>query len=447
MRLICILAVCFFVSLKVRLSYLDFAEVNSDSLSPYLAAMKFWYQGFSDPPNPESDHWMWLTTAPWVRWGDSLESLFSIRFFWGACIAPIGSLCMFYLTERRRYISALCVGLLLALDKGLIDTLISSFRGYMAPEFIALATFFAILAVRNTRWYLYPCLVCVLIGSGHHSMALGALLGVLLLSYRLRISFLQMLYLCVLGLVCLGFRMLWLWEIVQCDLGGWLCIEQIATGSSEKLGWWSLLYRIVHDRFYIELGWASFFIILGWLFASHRFFGHWVWGGILGVCILGVMIATLRPYHLRIYCVPMCVLSVLGWSQKEYFGFRVVLFWVLLQWYSAVDITGERGGLRKHDALAAELPRGEKNIWVEAEIDSNINAAGVVLSSLLSGFSKDNFATTPLGNVLVVLEMDGQKESVVVYETVNKYLDAKRLMGGYDWAIMIHKEEEIILFD
>ena len=118
-----------------------------------------------------------------------------------------------------------------------------------------------------------------------------------------------------------------------------------------------------------------------------------------------------------------------------------------MQWYTTADITGETGQLKRHDTLATYLPTEEKNIWVESKIDSNINAAGVVLSSLLSGFPKDNFTSTPLGNTLIVLETNGDKDTASTYPNISEYRHINLIIGGYDWAIMLHGEDEIILFD
>ena len=160
------------LSFVVRCSHLDIAAVNSDSLSPYMAATRFWMQGWSDPPNPESDHWMWITTAPWIWLGDSLYSPFQIRFFWGSLIAPVGAWCFFVLAPKHRYYGALVVGLLLAFDKGLIDTLVSSFRGYMAPEFISLASLSLVLHERGHRMGIYAGVFFCIVAAGHHPMAL-----------------------------------------------------------------------------------------------------------------------------------------------------------------------------------------------------------------------------------------------------------------------------------
>ena len=96
-----ILLLSFVGAFAIRVHYLSFVEVNSDSLSPYLSAVRFWYQGFSDPPNPESDHWMWVTKVPWVLWGDSLESIFAIRFFFSSLLAPLGAWCAYICVSQK----------------------------------------------------------------------------------------------------------------------------------------------------------------------------------------------------------------------------------------------------------------------------------------------------------------------------------------------------------
>ena len=93
-------------------------------------------------------------------------------------MAPIAAWCMWYVSRQYRYISALACGLFVAFDKGLIDTLISSFRGYMAPEWISVATVFFVLS-RTHKWMLPFVGMCMVIAGGHHPMALGGLLAIL----------------------------------------------------------------------------------------------------------------------------------------------------------------------------------------------------------------------------------------------------------------------------
>ena len=251
------------VSFYIRLQYLSFVQINSDSLSAYLSALKFWTVGFPPPPNPESDHWMWISKAPWLWCATSLEDLFQIRFFIGASIAPMAAWCAWYTSHRYRHISAIACGLFVALDKGLIDTLISSFRGYMAPEWIALATVFFILS-RTHKWALPLVGGCVVIAGGHHPMALGCVLGLGWICF----SQTKYAWKIILSILIFGFfRFLSLYEILQCDTGGWSCIQAIALGSTEDLMLTQLIFRILHDRFWIEMGWSCIILFVGFIFS------------------------------------------------------------------------------------------------------------------------------------------------------------------------------------
>ena len=73
-----------------RYRYFDAVEIYSDSFVSYLAATRVLHTGFSDPPNPESDHWLWVTAIPQVILSGSLRELFLFRLGISALVAPIG---------------------------------------------------------------------------------------------------------------------------------------------------------------------------------------------------------------------------------------------------------------------------------------------------------------------------------------------------------------------
>ena len=114
LRLWSILVFVWLVAVLTRWYHLPFVEINSDSLSPYLSALRFWQLGFSDPPNPESDHWMWVTKIPWLWFVDSLHDLFLFRFSLGALVAPMGAFCVYRMSKNHRYMGAFACGMMLA---------------------------------------------------------------------------------------------------------------------------------------------------------------------------------------------------------------------------------------------------------------------------------------------------------------------------------------------
>ena len=176
-KLVLILLLITIWAAAVRLQYLPYIQVYSDSLSPYLGALGALHQGWAEAPNPESDHWLWITAFPSLLVCRDLYELFVLRCIIAALIAPIGAISAYLLASKYRYTAALMAGGLLAMDKGLIDTLISSFRGYMSPEWVALATLFWVLCLRGKYIALPAVVACSMIAGGHHPIALGTLLA------------------------------------------------------------------------------------------------------------------------------------------------------------------------------------------------------------------------------------------------------------------------------
>ena len=416
------------VSFYIRLQYLSFVEINSDSLSSYLSALKFWTVGFTAPPNPESDHWMWLSKVPWLFWASSLEELFQIRFLIGASMAPMAAWSVWYSSHRYRHISALACGLFVALDKGLIDTLISSFRGYMAPEWIGLATVFFVLS-RTHKWALPFVGICVVIAGGHHPMALGALLGVVWLCFFPS----KYVWWMIVGVALCGtFRCLSLYEIMQCDAGGWACIQTIALGSAEQLSFGQLLFRILHDRFWVEMGWSCGILLLGLVLSPKNDVWKWCFFSCIGVLILGWMIDTLRPYHLRALLVPMLVSAIYGLQRLRFWIYPTLILWGFGLWYSSADIIGIKNSIQYHDKAGKEIQK-YSNIWMESSTDSPIFVPGVGLSAVLSGFSVVFFSKSPQKNILI-FEQDIVPKEYSMIELQDEILYG----GGHDWATSIY---------
>jgi hypothetical protein len=437
-RLWAVLCSVWFVAVWIRWDYLDLVEINSDSLSPYLSALRFWRLGYSTPPNPESDHWMWISKIPWLWCASSLEELFSIRFIIGASIAPMGAWCAFHLSDRLRYSSALFCGLILAADKGLIDTLVSSYRGYMAPEWIALSTIFVVLSRRYT-WAIPFVGMMVIIAGGHHPMALGGLLGVVLLFlFPIRRGLVLWVSILCVGLVSL-FRLLSLYEILQCDAGGLACIQSIALGSSEDISFWSVCIRILHDRFWVEMGFSGIFVVMGFFFARKDSFFRWGMSSIMGIFILGICIDTLRPYHFRIVVVPMMLIAVLGWQKFGRWAWLIWSIWLMGICFGTADIIGVERQIEKHDRLANEIMTFPDGLWLESASGSGVFTPAVGLSAILSGVSHMKFASENQGDILV-LWGEGVPKMVSISEI--DLLDIE-FGGGHDWATSIYRSDSV----
>ena len=166
----------------MRLRGLPAATVGSYSLGQFLAALGLLRGGgLPHPPNPEGGHSLWLMVLPLLPLADSLQGLLQLRFALGALVAPLCGLAAWLLAEDRgRFPAALAAGVVVALDPGLIDTLIVAFRGYGAPELLALATVGGALALRGQRGGLALAGLSLLAATGQHPFAAGAGLGALL---------------------------------------------------------------------------------------------------------------------------------------------------------------------------------------------------------------------------------------------------------------------------
>ena len=436
LRFSVILIFVFGVSFWFRLKHLSFVEINSDALSSYLAALHFWRFGYSDPPNPESDHWMWISKVPWLWWASSLQELFQIRFFIAALIAPMGAWCAYENAICRPYSAALACGLLLAFDMGLIDTLISSFRGYMAPEWIALATVLFVLRKYHTCFVPFVGAM-VIIASGHHPMSFGVLCGVLYLGFLYRFDVKVLLLGLLIFVITSGFRILSIYDIMQCDDGGWSCLSIIAQGSSEDIAIWDIFIRLIHDRFWIEMGFGSVFLLVGVILSPKKEFFYWTLYTTVGIVLLGFGIHTLRPYHLRIVALPMLVLGVLGW---ERYSDKVWIAWLIAMVFSSSPIIGREGQLRMHDEMAKKLYAISGDIWIESTVDSQIYSPGVGLAAVLSGISYERFAAEPPDEIILCL-IDSQIKKWP-QERLNKAGEI-HWGGGFDWARTIHLPERV----
>ena len=193
---------------------------------------------------------MWLTALPQLLMADSLQSLFTIRSIISSLTAPLTVLCIWLSlpASPARTLLSLTGGVVVAMDSGLLDTHISSFRGYMAPEWIGLASLCWMLR-RHSCWWLAGTLLCVAIAGGHHPLALGCVLCVFAMVTRKNWSLLVSVL-----LLGFAFRALWMAELLQCDEGGLACIMTVAQGSAEQISPFSMVQRALHTRFWTELG-------------------------------------------------------------------------------------------------------------------------------------------------------------------------------------------------
>ena len=134
MRLLVLLVTVLLVAVGARWSQLPGSMALGDSLGPFLVAARGpWSTAPHAPP------YGWLLAVPHalvLPFATDLYSAFAAIRVVDALVAPIGAWTALRLTGRTG--SALSVGLLLALDPGLLDTATSGAEAYQAPVAIAL---------------------------------------------------------------------------------------------------------------------------------------------------------------------------------------------------------------------------------------------------------------------------------------------------------------------
>ena len=296
----------------IRWQHLHGVTLGSDALGQFLAAWTVLSGGTPVPPNPEGGHSLWVVGLPCVLLGRSLEGVFAVRFALGALVAPLGALAAWYWAppSRTRWLAGLTAGLILAWDPGLVDTLMVSFRGYGAPELVALALLGAGLGGRLGAGVAAAASVAA---TGQHPMATGVLLGVVGLAGRW--TRLEWTWALGCGLVAALPRLHWIWTLGSCGAGLWECLGTVATGSAEPdVDRFLMLKRALWDRFVVELrpGAAAALAVglMGALWDRRtRHPAMVALLGTLGVFALGLTIQGLRPYHLRA-CMPLVAVAV-----------------------------------------------------------------------------------------------------------------------------------------
>ncbi len=417
-----------------RLRALPQVSLGSDSLGQLLPGLD--PLSFPPPPNPEAGYALWVTAAPLVWLAGSLEQLFALRFAVGALIAPLGFLTAWRLARQNRLLAGAIAGGLLAVDSGLVDTLVSSFRGYGAPELLA-GAMLSLLA--GGRVGLVAGAVLLVVAAGHHPFAAGAALGaVLVLPADRRGVALAALA----GLLVALPRLLWIADIADCGAGLTGCLAPVALGSSEALSRPDLLMRALTDRAG-ELSAALPVLLVGLALCRDRRALLLALGGLAGVILLALSVHSLRPYHLRIVAAPLAVAAALGLARWRALGAVGGLIGVLAAAAHPSPL-GDPGALARHDDLAADLASLPGPVWVEgAWYDGPValDPSAVVLSAILQGQPAERFG--PGGSiVLLVSRANGAEaltfaDAAAAREWLIEQPPPEVLGGAADWAAIL----------
>lgn len=413
-----LLAGVYALAVGVRLRHVDEVTLGSDALGQFLGAWTVLNGGTPVPPNPEGGHSLWVLGLPCVLGGASLADVFSLRFALGALVAPLGAFAAFRLSPSRTlaWLAGALAGLTLAWDPGLVDTLVASFRGYGAPELVALSVAGAALAKathRSARWTGMALLGAAFVGAtGQHPMSAGVGLGlaVLLLAGNDRKH--VVLGLCVAGLATLP-RLHWLWQLGSCGAGFLECLGTVATGSAEPdVGRWTMLQRAFWDRGVVELGWgASLSVATGLVAAASHRDSRWLaLAGLLavvGVLGLGLTIQGLRPYHLRAAMPVLVVAAAVGFSVRPW-ALAVAAACVVFGGARLEAPRGPVGDLALVDSLGRALAETSGSVRVEAVWFGDpvgVEPAGVVLAARQAGMSATQLTVDEAAPVVLVVNL------------------------------------------
>lgn len=418
-------------SILLRLTYVPFVQVTSDTLSPFVAGVRWWNTGVFEPANPESDQWLWMVSFPLTWLAGDLSSLFWWKVVASTLLIPVALWTLKQQISQHRSFWLGILAVILTLDMGLVDTTLSSFRGYWAPECMALACLGLVQWERSQRHaerWAHWASVWTVIAMGQHPLVLGCLPALIWLWYsmaqREQRWWVSLLLVCVVSIP----RGVWLWELMQCDAGGLDCLTSVAVSSSESVSSLDLLVRALTDRLWVEMGLGSLLMIGGWIASKDKVLKSWLLYSVIGIVLLGLLVSTLRPYHFRVLIVPMFLLAIEGWSRIGKIGYAVGVAWVIsviifriepVEWYNTANEVDE--------AATALCQQAHSEVWLEGYgIELKISPQSVGLSLYLTGCGV-SFSSSPTTTIWLV-------------ETVS---DPAPLNGEVRWSSESHQLREV----
>lgn len=400
----------------VRLREIDQVIVSSDSLGPYLRAFSLSWSWIPRPPNPESGDGLWLLAWPLVQSAGSLVALMELRLVLGGLVAPAAFLAAWALVpdtapRLQRWTAALTAGLLVAVDTGLVDTLISGARSYGAPELVGLATAALAWALRGHRWAAVLGAILLVLAVDHHPLAAGMGLALLAWHRPLRAS-LDRRSLVMAGILGGAFalpRVVRTGAQALCGEGPIQCLAGIAQSNvPEDVDRMAVIGTALHDRFAVDLGWIWPALLLGLILTlrrpATRAAGTWALGGLAGLLLLGMVVGYVRPYHLRIVAVPLAVAAALGLSRWWPACLALCIGAGVWGWTER-PVGPDPGALARADAIAAEVVEVEGTLWVDQvwwDGPPRVDAPAVVLSAVLSGTDPSRFQLDPDATMILL---------------------------------------------
>ncbi len=398
----------------IRWAHLDGVTLGSDALGQFLGAWTVLSGGRPVPPNPEAGHSLWLIGVPCVLLGSSLKGVFAVRFAIGALVAPLGAVAAALWSEpgRARWMAGAVAGLVLAWDPGLVDTLVVSFRGYGAPELVALALLGAGLGGRAGAAI---CAAAAVAATGQHPMATGLGLGLVGLLGRWNRT--EWTWALACGALAALPRLHWLWSLGSCGAGLVECLGTVATGSAEPdVTRWAMLQRALWDRFVVEThpgaAAALGLLVLATLFHRQtRSAGAVALLGGLGVVALGLTIQGFRPYHLRAVMPLLAVAAGVAVGARPWLiGLAgLVVLGGGIRWSVPAFPAGGVDGV---DAFGSVLAQVDRPVQVEAVWFGDpvgVEPGAVVLSARQHGLDPtQQLRVDGAGPVVVLVNLDDE---------------------------------------
>lgn len=400
----------------VRLREIDQVIVSSDSLGPYLRAWSLRWGWIPQAPNPESGDGLWLLAWPLVKLAGSLVELMQLRMVLGGIVAPAAFAAVWALLDTdtprlQRWSAALTAGVLVAMDPGLVDTLISGARSYGAPELVGLATATGAWALRGKRWAGAATAVLLVLAVDHHPLAAGMAGAVALLWQPLKDATGKrgLVIAAVAGGLLAVPRLLRTGAQAMCGEGVVDCLASVAQSNiSPDFKRISLLQISLHDRFAVDLGWLWPVLLVGLLLSLRaersRTAGAWALGGLVGILLLGLAIGYVRPYHLRIVAVPVAVAATLGLSRAWPICLTLAGYAALWGWTQR-PVGPDPGALARADQIARAVVQVDGPLWVDQvwwDGPPRVDAPAVVLSAVLQGADPDRFSLSQSATMILL---------------------------------------------
>ena len=409
------------LALAHRLPRLEDANLGSDGMGQWLSAYAVFQGGQPTPPNPEGGHSLWVGGLLPVALARSLRELVALRLAMGALIAPLTAAAAARAGAGGG--AAALAGVIVAVDPGLIDTLVSAFRGYGAPELGALVALGVAAGQAGRAWGPAVAVGAAVGAAGQHPLGVGLLIGVVAAAPGLGAAAgaRALGAAAILGAGLIAARLRWLAQLAACGRGALTCLGEVAQGSAEpELGRGAMLLRALHDRFEVDPGvgwWAP--LLAGALLVAVAPGARRARGPLLtftvactlGILAVGLGVMSLRPYHLRVAAAPLAVLAALGVGRVAGSLGAGIIAGALMAVAGIPDWAHVRlGSPGWTDGLAAQLaarpgPMRVDAVWFDSPV--GVEPAPLVLAAVLAGAPAARFRADDQAEALLIVNGTG----------------------------------------